>query len=61
MGLDLFFQKGLWSSADMLVYHFTILDKQDSRYTGDAIIHGNFRIMVHIHLADFYFTRIFFG
>ena len=61
MRFNLFDKIALGLRTNQFVNNFTILDEQDSRDAGDAIIHGQLRIMVHIHLTHVHFTVILFG
>jgi len=51
MRLDLLYEVGFGLSANQLVYYLTILDEKYGGDAGNAIVNGQLRIVVNIHLA----------
>src|SRR5882762_12044770 len=60
MGLDLLNEVGLGLSANQLIYYLATLDEKDRRNAGDAIINGELRVVVYIHLSYIDLAVIFF-
>ena len=58
MRVDLLFEDRLRSGANLLVYHLATLDIENARDRSDAIIHGKVRILIHVNLADIYFSFV---
>ena len=57
---DLFYEVALWLGAHELVYHLAVLDEQNGRNRGDAVVHAHLGVLVHINLSYINLTSIFF-
>lgn len=60
MRFDLLYEVGLGLSADQLVYYLTILYEKYGGDAGNAIVNGQLRVMVNIHLTYIDLAVIFF-
>src|SRR5690554_5006100 len=61
MLLDLLVEHAFWSGPNLLVYHLSVLNKQNSGDRSNAKIHGQLRVLIHIDLAYVDFSFVFLG
>ena len=60
MGFDLFNKVSLRLGTHELVNHLAVLDEQNGRNRGDAVVHAHLGVLVNVYLAHVYLTSIFF-
>ena len=52
MLLQLFFEQTFGHSAHLLVNDFTVFNEEHGGNVADTVFHGDFRVFIHVHLAD---------